>query len=334
MKEIIDRFKDKRILVIGDLILDHYIQGAVSRISQEAPVPIVHQQGNERFTPGGAANVANNLTSLGAKVTIGGQIGTDQEGRKLLSELKRKRIDVKAVFKNSKLPTSLKTRVIAQHQQVLRIDREIIDFKASEDIVLKLINFVENNISQFDAIIISDYGKGVVTSKLVRSVSLVARKKKKIITVDPKEDHFEYYKYVTAITPNRAEAQNAVRNIALKNQDFKVKTDKLVDEASYQLLGFKLLNFLKLECLLLTLGEDGMRLFEKESSKPHIIKTQAIEVFDVSGAGDTVISVFTLSLACGASFKKAADLSNIAAGIVVGKMGAVAIDKQELINKV
>lgn len=330
MRAIISKFKDKRILVIGDLILDQYIQGSVSRISQEAPVPIVLQEGDETFTPGGAANVADNLINLGARVSICGQIGKDAEGKILVRELKRQKINTEGVLVNNKIPTSIKTRILAQHQQVLRVDREKVSFKSEESIENRIIAYVNKNIKMVDALIISDYGKGVVTPVLVNRITQLAKKNRKIITVDPKEDHFEYYKGVTAITPNKKEALNAITNIALKSSSFKVSTSKMDTEKDFVSVGNKLLKHLKLDCLLLTLGEDGMRLFEKGKSRPYVIKTQAKEVFDVTGAGDTVIAVFTLALTAQCGLKEAAQLSNIAAGIVVGKMGAVAVQKQEL----
>lgn len=330
---IISKFKEKRILVIGDLILDQYIRGHVSRISPEAPVPVVLQDGRSVYTPGGAANVANNLSSLGAGVDLVGRVGFDAEGRLLIKELKKRKINTKGIFVDRKIPTALKTRIIADHQQVVRVDREKVSPAADVSLNQRIWNFIKDHINSFDAIILSDYGKGMIHSQLVADVCSLAIEKKKIITVDPKVEHFSYYAGVTAITPNRREAENAIRNIKITHRDGRklaVSADRLETDEDIDLTGSALRKFLNLESLLITLGEHGMRLFEK-GKRPVHINTRAQEVFDVSGAGDTVISVFTLSLASGATKHEAADLANYAAGIVVGKMGAVAVSRKEFL---
>jgi D-beta-D-heptose 7-phosphate kinase/D-beta-D-heptose 1-phosphate adenosyltransferase len=332
-KNIIDRFKNKKILVIGDLILDQHVSGSVSRISPEAPVPVVLQQGDPTFSPGGAANVANNLRSLGVDVVLVGRIGDDEEGRQFVKELKKKKISASGILKDKTIPTIVKTRIIAQHQQVLRLDREKL-IPCDDALLNKIEALVRKNIDDLHAIIISDYGKGLITPKLVTAICTLAQTYKKIITVDPKDDHFNYYRQVTSITPNKKEAENAIRNIKITHNQGRrlaLNSDRLNSIEDVKEAGNEILDYLKLESLLITLGEQGMCLFEK-GKKPVQIHTRAKEVFDVTGAGDTVISVFTLALTSGASKLESADLANFAAGVVVGKRGAVAITKEELLN--
>lgn len=318
LRKIIPRFSGQKILVIGDLILDEFVWGEVSRISPEAPVPVVWVK-SESFMPGGAANVANNIASLGAKVYMSGVAGSDERAGILKEGLTEKGINISGVITDDTRPTTLKTRVVAHHQQVVRIDREKIE-GVSAAVTDKIINYVKNIIDQMDAIIIEDYGKGVISARLLKEVLTVAKKKKKIITVDPKEEHFNYYKGVTAITPNHHEAAQAA--------GIKAK-----DGASVLKIGKTLLKRLNCEGVLVTLGENGMQLFEKNGSVTHI-PTLAQEVFDVSGAGDTVISAFTLALASGAGMKDASYISNIAAGIVVGKVGIAVITQKELLARI
>ncbi len=331
-QSIISNFSGKKILVIGDIVLDQYILGSVSRISPEAPVPIVLQEGEPTFTPGGAANVANNLQSLGAQVTLVGKIGQDREGKSLINDFKKRNMITSGIIVDKRIPTALKTRIVARHQQVLRLDREKAYDFGEDDLNQRMVQFIAQHINSFHAIIISDYGKGVINSSLLSNVCSLAIEKKKIITVDPKVEHFAYYNGVTAITPNRTETENAIRNIKITQSSGKklaIHVDSLRGDSDIDLAGQALLKFLNLECLLITLGEQGMRLFERGKKAVHI-NTRAQEVFDVTGAGDTVISVFTLSLTTGASKFQAAELANYAAGIVVGKMGAVAVTQEEL----
>lgn len=328
---IIARFNHQKILVIGDIILDQYIKGSVYRISPEAPVPIVFQE-EAFYTPGGAANVAKNLRALGARVSLIGRIGQDMEGEILKKELKKEGIDTKTIFVDKNFPTILKTRILAHHQQILRIDREQTHHLDNQDVIRKIFNFIKNSIDKFDAIILSDYGKGIITPHLVSFVRDLAIKKKRIITIDPKVEHFSYYRQVTSITPNLKEVENAIRNIKITSDAphrLKINTEKLKSNEEINLAGKQLLKYLNLESLLITLGEHGMRLFEK-GAKPFAIDTKAKEVFDVTGAGDTVISVFTLALAAGSTKRQAAEMANFAAGIKVGKMGAATVSLEEL----
>ncbi|MBF0522647.1 MAG: D-glycero-beta-D-manno-heptose-7-phosphate kinase [Candidatus Omnitrophica bacterium] len=333
--KIIEKFKKKNILVIGDVILDQYIQGSVSRISPEAPVPVVVEQ-NRFYTPGGAANVAQNLKALGAEVVLVSRIGDDLEGRILKEELKKKGVVIESLFVDKNLPTITKVRVLAQHQQIVRIDREKTDELVDKKLFEKICQFIKKHILEFDGIIISDYGKGLITPELVNFVCSLAIQNKKIITVDPKVEHFNYYRQVTSITPNLKEAENAIRNIKITAhapQELGIRTEKLKTDDDVDLAGKELLKYLDLESLLITLGERGMRLFERGQTPVHI-STKAKEVYDVTGAGDAVISAFTLSLTAGANKQQAAEISNFAAGVVVGKLGAATVTAKELVTAI
>ena len=334
LKKIIKSFSKANILVVGDLILDEYIWGDVERISPEAPVPVVWAK-RRTFVPGGAANVANNLRTLGAKVSIAGVVGDDQNRKIMLAYLRKNHIDVRGIFTENKRHTTLKSRIFARHQQVVRVDWEHINSikKSTKD---RIINFISKNIGNFDGVIIEDYGKGVIDYELLSHLeSLKNDLGKKIITVDPKEDHFELYRGVTAITPNRKEAENAVRYLKMQDKEnlFKVYKDKLAKSDDIKKAGMAILKHLDLESLLVTLGENGMWLFEQGGRNQHI-PTVAQEVFDVSGAGDTTIATFTLALVCGATKPEAANLANFAAGIVVGKVGTATVTTKELLKRI
>jgi len=318
LRGIISSFTGKKVLVIGDLILDEFIWGKVSRISPEAPVPVVWVN-NESFMPGGASNVANNVSSLGGKVYIAGVVGNDERAGILRGELQHRGVNVDGIFADSQRPTILKTRVIAHQQQVVRIDREKVD-PVKENMIRKISNFVEDIINEVDGIIVEDYGKGLITPKLLARIVPLAKKKKKIITVDPKEEHFSYYKGVTVLTPNNHEASRAV--------GFEIK-----DKATMKKAGFELLRKLKVSVVLITLGEEGMVVFE-EGKSPKKIDTIAQEVYDVSGAGDTVAGTYTLSLISGATPIQAAHIANCAAGIVVGKIGIAVVTQDEIIKRI
>lgn len=330
--QLISHFRGRKILVIGDLILDQHIVGSVNRISPEAPVPVVLQQGEPSFSPGGAANVAQNLRCLGAQVTLLGKIGSDLEGRELLRQLKKAQIPCRGVVVDRGCPTVLKTRIMAHHQQVLRLDRESVVEETPPALKRRVNTLLEKYIPKVDGVILSDYGKGMITRQLVEQTCYLALKYHKIITVDPKVEHFAYYRGVTAITPNKNEAENAIRNIKITqtgSRRLDLHSDRLSCYSDVERAAKQLVKFLELESMIITLGEQGMCLVEKGRDPVHI-ETRAQEVFDVTGAGDTVIAVFTLALSAGATKKQAADLANFAAGIVVGKMGAVSVTRQEL----
>lgn len=318
IKKVIGNFEHARVLVIGDLILDEFLWGDVSRISPEAPVPVVWVK-KESFMPGGASNVANNIRSLGARVHIAGVIGDDERGAILKGELDQKGIDTTGIFVDESRPTTLKTRVVAQHQQVVRIDKEKVE-SLGQGIVSRMIRYVEKIIDDIDAILIEDYGKGVITPALISRIVPMARRRNKIISVDPKEEHFKYYKGISVMTPNNHEASKAV--------GFKIKDDLTLKRA-----GEELLDKLACKIVLITLGENGMAVFQKGKPMTHI-PTVAQEVFDVSGAGDTVIASYTLSLAAGANPIQSAHIANCAAGIVVGKIGIAVVTPQELIDRI
>jgi len=315
-RELLKKFKQAKILVVGDLILDQFIWGDVTRISPEAPVPVVHVQ-RESFMPGGAANVACSVRDLQGSTAIAGTIGKDLWGRTLKNHLKRK-ADIKGVIVDRGRNTTLKTRIVARHQQVVRVDREHVA-TLSKNTADKIISYIKKNVKSFKAIIIEDYGKGVISPYLIKEILRIAKKRKLIITVDPKEEHFLNYKGATCITPNQFEAEIAAGI-------------KIVDKKTLDIAGKKLLKIMNLNAVLITRGEAGMALFVRDK-RPEYIPTRAQEVFDVSGAGDTVIGAFTLALSSGASFFEAAHISNYAAGIVVGKLGVGSCSQKELIEK-
>ncbi len=327
---IIAKFKGKRLLVVGDLVLDQYLKGTVSRISPEAPVPIVQQE-EAFFTPGGAANVANNLSSLGSEVTLVGKIGDDIEGAILKKELSRRHIQTRGLFIDPNMDTIFKTRIIAQHQQVVRVDRESPPILGQDKVKLgKIIPFLKRSFSAYHAVIISDYGKGMIDVGLLAVIYDLALKFKIPVVVDPKLEDLRAYGKVSCITPNKKEAETALKAIAQETRkSFGIVSTRLDNKEEIEANGRGLLAYLGIDSLLITLGEQGMYLFE-HNKKAFPIPTRAREVFDVSGAGDTVISVFALCLAAGSDKQHAADIANYAAGVVVGKMGAVAIELDEL----
>jgi len=318
MKEKFKNFLDSdhrpRLLVIGDLILDEYIWGAVSRISPEAPVPILETK-SENLTLGGAANVANNLVALGCEVHLVGAIGQDEKGDKLLTLIEEKGISSKGIFRFVHRPTTSKIRVVAHNQQVLRIDKED-NRPITEETENRIIKYINKALPDMDIVICSDYRKGILTEKVFNAVSHRAKNSKKRVIVDPKSSDFELYKGATVITPNQFEVEKAV---PIKIQD---KID-LNRAAEY------LLNLTHAEVLLITRGKDGMTLYPNKA-KPVDIPTQAKEVFDVTGAGDTVVSVLAMALAVGFNPEDSAWLSNMAASIVVGKVGTAVVTLNEI----
>jgi len=295
-------------------MLDRYYWGAVTRISPEAPVPIVEID-SESTRLGGAANVANNIASLGGNPVLIGVVGSDQAGADLRSLVKKLQFDGTGIFQDSSRPTTIKTRVIAHHQHVVRIDQETRSGIASET-QRCIIDFLSQRIDSIDAIIFQDYNKGVVVSELIHEVIRIARSKQKIITVDPKFENFFEYQDVTLFKPNRKESEEALGI-------------RLTDPKSIERAGHDLLKRLRAEHVLLTLGEHGMALFSNDS-EVKFVANKARNVADVSGAGDTVISTLTLAMAAGANVEEAATLSNYAAGIVCGEVGIVPIDRNVL----
>src|ERR1700690_4363536 len=315
---IISSFKNKKILIIGDVILDRYIFGKVSRISPEAPVPVVDVV-RESFLLGGAANVANNIIALGGKVTVAGVIGKDRAGDVVRELMTNCNISIDGIIEDSR-PTPVKSRVIAHNQQVVRFDRE--DRRKLEGKGLFcLLEYIKKALPHFDAVIISDYMKGVVSASLVKSVVKYAKQKKTFVAVDPKVGHFHLYKNVSLITPNLSEASQG-SGIEIK------------DERSLLKAGKTLLSRLACTAVLITRGEEGMSLFERnvKTVKVTHIPTVAKKVFDVTGAGDTVIAAFTLAHAAGASLQDSAVISNHAAGIVVGEIGTAVATPEAILQ--
>ncbi|MBI5048355.1 MAG: D-glycero-beta-D-manno-heptose-7-phosphate kinase [Deltaproteobacteria bacterium] len=311
---ILNNFKKASVLVIGDLVMDHFIWGKVRRISPEAPVPVV-EVNSESLMLGGAANVVNNIHSLGGKVLVCGIVGKDDMGKNLVHELRLKGILSDGVIVDENRPTSVKTRVIAHSQQVVRFDREKKD-KIHVDTMKLIIDYAKEKISSVDTVVISDYAKGIISEELVEEVITIAKGKGKPVAIDPKVSHFDYYKYATIVTPNNDEASQA-------------SDVDIVSDSSLLRAGEVLLNKLGSDAVLITRGEHGMSLFENNGSITHI-PTVAKEVYDVSGAGDTVIGTVALAIASSASFKEAAVISNFAAGIVVGKVGTATVVPEEL----
>ncbi len=313
-RSIINRFSDVKVLVIGDLIMDHFIWGNVRRISPEAPVPVVEVT-SESLLLGGSANVVNNIHSLGGRSLVTGVIGRDDDGKRLAGELRAMGVSTEGIVSDPERPTTIKTRIIAHNQQVVRFDREKKDC-VSEKSAARVLSYIKKAVRSADLVVISDYAKGLVTAPLVEQTVAECRKAGKPVAVDPKVEHFAYYRGVTIVTPNNLEASLA-------------SGVEITDERSLHRAGEVLFNRLGCEALLITRGEHGMSLFEPES-ETHI-PTVAKEVFDVSGAGDTVIGTLALAIAAGASFKEAAVLANFAAGVVVGKVGTATLTPAELV---
>jgi rfaE bifunctional protein kinase chain/domain len=317
--KFVDRFPRTHTLVVGDVMLDHYVWGSVSRISPEAPVPVVSVT-KENVLLGGASNVVNNIHSLGGRVSVCGVIGRDDAGRQLVHMLRNQGIPADGLIVEENRSTSIKTRVIAHNQQVVRFDRETKN-GIEKDTHLRIYDFVKQRVrDSLDAIVLSDYSKGVITKGLVRDIIKLARKNGVIVSVDPKVNHFGMYSGVTILTPNSKEASIGA------------KID-IEDEKSLLKAGALLLKRLKCDAVLITRGEHGMSLFERGGRITNI-PTVAQEVFDVTGAGDTVISVLTLAMASGAGMIDAARISNYAAGIVVGVVGTAAVKPEELRRKI
>ncbi len=312
LKNIVLRFKEKNILVLGDLMLDKYIWGNVKRISPEAPVPIVSVN-KDSLCLGGSGNVGNNLQSMGASSLIVGVVGNDPEGDWIKINISNPR----GVFTDMNRPTTVKTRIIAHQQQVVRVDNESKEPLSSE-VEENILDFIRKEKSE--GIIMSDYNKGVLTETLVERILAYASEKNISVFVDPKYDNFHLYTPVTLLSPNHIEVEKIVHHECI--------SDSSVERAGETILARNSVGF-----LLIKRGEQGMTVFEK-GAKPLHFPTIAREVFDVTGAGDTVIAVASLALLSGATVKQAAVLANIAAGVVVGKLGTATVTSEELIHKI
>ena len=314
--EIIENFSRAAVLVVGDIMIDHFIWGKVMRISPEAPVPVVDVQ-TENLMLGGSANVLNNIHAIGGKVLGAGLVGADEMGERLFNEFRKRRIDTEGIIVEQKRPTTLKTRIVAHGQQVVRFDRES-RVPVEADSIAKIIAYVKMVCDDVGAIVISDYNKGIITKSLLDGIRKVIAGRKVFVCVDPKRDDFSIYQGFDIVTPNHHEAGRAV-GMEIKNEEGLFNAGQALIER---------FNF---KAVLITRGEEGISLFEKSNEIIHTpFLTEAKEVFDVTGAGDTVIGVFALSVAAGASFKEATALANHAAGIVVGKVGTATVSREEL----
>jgi D-beta-D-heptose 7-phosphate kinase/D-beta-D-heptose 1-phosphate adenosyltransferase len=318
LKKLIDRFTGKKILVLGDVMLDEYIWGKVSRISPEAPIPVVHVQ-RENALPGGAANVANNLRALGGQVILAGVVGTDDAARRMTVLLKREGVNTDLLIRDASRPTITKTRVIAHSQQVVRIDRETSQ-EVSRRVVAQLLEGIERRMRRVDAVIISDYNKGLLTDALAQGVIALARQHSKPVTGDPKPENLAKFQGVDLISPNQLEAEKA-------------SGIRITNRSSLHAAGKAILDLLHCEAVLITRGEEGMSLFERGGHVSHV-PTVAREVYDVSGAGDTVIPALTLCLAAGGNFREAAVAANCAAGITVAEVGVATTTQAELKKRI
>ena len=316
--EIIANFPRSGVLVVGDIMVDHFIWGKVSRISPEAPVPVVDVQ-KDSVLLGGCANVLNTIYAMGGRVFVAGVIGADDIGRGLLRQLKERQIDTTGIIIEKGRPTTLKTRVVAHGQQVVRFDQE-----GKKPIPAKslagILAYVKSLRDKIGAIVISDYSKGVVSGELIDGIKKIAKDSEIFLCVDPKQSDFSIYAGVHVITPNHHEAQRAA-SLEITNGDDLLR------------IGETLLEKYDFQALLVTRGEEGMSLFERGRAISHThFPAQAKEVYDVTGAGDTVIGVLALALAAEANLKEATSLANHAAGIVVGKVGTSTVSREELIS--
>ena len=315
MKQLFSKFKNTGILVIGDLMIDRYIWGKVKRISPEAPVPVVEVT-KEDLLLGGAANVAHNVLSLGGRVYVAGTVGTDYMGKILIDRFRESGIGTDGIVIDKDRPTTVKTRVIAHSQQVVRFDKEM-KSDISHPTLSLVIDYVRTCLPKIKGIIISDYSKGLITRALIKRI-LDLTDSRKVVSVDPKIGHFNFYTGVSLVTPNVNEAS------------FGSGID-IVDEKTLISAGKTLLKKLRCKAVILTRGDEGMSLFEKSGKVTHI-PTCAREVFDVSGAGDTVIAAITLSHSAGATLKDAVIIGNHAAGVVVGKVGTAVATQEEILE--
>ena len=314
MKQLVHRFADCRLLVIGDLMIDEYVWGEVDRISPEAPVQVVSVV-REDLTLGGAGNVVNNLRALGGQVAVAGVVGTAADGNRMIAMFEHLAVDCRGVVQEAERPTTRKTRIIASSQHVLRVDRETKrDISAAS--FDRLVAFIEAVMPEIDIVLVSDYNKGLVTRDLIARITALAGQHGKYIIVDPKGQDYTKYRGATLLTPNRKEASLA-SGIEIR------------DDASLEKAAARIMASAGIEKLLITLGKNGMALFE--SGRPvYRIATRARQVYDVSGAGDTVLSVLGLALGAGASFQESVRMANSAAGIVVGKVGTAPVSIEEL----
>ena len=323
LQQIIERAPSKRILVIGDLMLDEFVWGKVGRISPEAPVPVVEVTG-ESFYPGGAANVARNLREFVDAVAVIGMLGRDRAGQQLQELLRDQKIDVSNSVEDEVFQTIVKTRIIARHQQVVRVDREQLTGPSKLQ-VQQVVTAVQQRMAEIDAIIFEDYGKGFLSNDLVSQIAEEARSAGKIVAADPNPHHLIDWRGLTVVKPNRAEALLAA---SLPGRDALIAPPQ---DTELIRAGEELIKRWKARYVLITLGEQGMMLFQQDEA-PHYIATKARQVFDVSGAGDTAIALFTLGLVCGANPIEAAEIANHGSAVVISKLGTATVTRDELIG--
>jgi D-beta-D-heptose 7-phosphate kinase/D-beta-D-heptose 1-phosphate adenosyltransferase len=310
----LSKFHGCRVLVMGDLMIDEYLWGEVDRISPEAPVQVVSVV-RDTVTLGGAGNVVNNLVALGGQVAVAGVMGAGDKAAAMIKMFAERRVDTAGLIQDPGRSTTRKTRIIGGHQHVLRIDRETRQ-EISQEQAGRLLDFARDCMDRVDVVLLSDYGKGLLTNSLLRQIIEEACKKKRPVIADPKGLSFKRYAGASLVTPNKKEASLATGI-------------DIVDHASLVAAGEALFREIPIQRVLITCGKDGMVLFEK-GKPPHRIVADSRQVFDVSGAGDTVLAVLGLAMASGASFKEAAELANVAAGVVVGKVGTASVSAEEL----
>lgn len=316
MDQLFSAIAATKVLVVGDLILDKYLWGKASRISPEAPVQVVEVDHDE-LRLGGAGNVVNNLLALGCHVYLASVVGADGDGKNLLQLLTRQGVNIEGVVSSPHRTTSRKSRVLASHQQIVRIDREC-THPINTDEQAALFNYCRQQLPQLGAVILSDYLKGVLAPELLQKIMALCHSRHVPVIVDPKGADFRRYTGATILTPNRRETE-AATGVAIENESSLIKAGSI------------LLNAQKLDALVLTRSEEGMSLFFADGRITHL-PTEAREVFDVSGAGDTVVAVIGAAMAAGAGLDEAAGLANLAAGIVVGKLGTSTVTTQEILN--
>lgn len=329
LKDKAQKIVDAKVLVIGDLMLDRFTYGDVIRISPEAPVPVLHVNHEENYL-GGAGNVARNISALlgnnnDDNIFIIGVIGKDKSADIIMDSMNYSNISSKGIIIDDSRYTITKTRIVAGTQQIVRIDEED-TAPFSSNIVKRIEKVLMENVDNYNAVIISDYAKGIITKPLAKKIIETCNKKNKPVLVDPAIKHFSFYKKATLMTPNLKEAAEGAES-KFPYYEFDKKQIKILGESIIKKLG--------LSKLMITLGANGMALFDKDikqKDSPYIIPTKAKSVFDVSGAGDTVISVLAMCLSVGLSFKESSEIANAAAGVVVGKRGTSTLTLKELID--
>ena len=316
LKEFINKIKNVSLIVVGDVMLDEHLWCRVNRISPEAPIPVAEIE-KVSLMPGGAGNVANNVRALGANVELIGIIGRDSSAEKLLKELRERKIGCKFLIRDKKRPTTLKSRIIAHHQHVVRVDREE-KTDISKNLTENIIKEIGRILPRYEGIILSDYGKGFLNKDLCQGLVSEARKYKKVIAIDPKGNDYQKYKRATFITPNKRELENVLKENITDNK-------KLIKAA------VRLKKKLELKYIIITRSEEGMTVIDINNTPKHL-PVFSQDVYDITGAGDTVISALTLGLVSGLNIVEAAKAANYIAGIVVNKVGTAVVTAEELIK--